>query len=63
VPLSLALAYLAMPFDLIPDFLPFIGQLDDLVIIPAVVLLALRFIPKSLLLEHRIAFSRNSDVK
>jgi uncharacterized membrane protein YkvA (DUF1232 family) len=51
--LSLALAYLAMPFDLIPDFLPVIGHLDDAVIVPGLVWLALRSIPKDVIGECR----------
>jgi uncharacterized membrane protein YkvA (DUF1232 family) len=53
--LSIALAYLAMPFDLIPDFLPVVGQLDDVVIIPGLVYLATRLIPPALIAEHRNA--------
>ncbi len=50
--LWLALGYLMMPFDLIPDFIPVIGQVDDLIIVPGLVFLALKFIPKSLYDEH-----------
>ena len=43
--LWLAIGYLVMPFDLIPDFLPVIGQLDEVVIIPLLLYWALKLTP------------------
>lgn len=57
--LGLAVAYLLMPFDLIPDFIPLIGQLDDLLIIPVLLYLALLFIPKALIQSCREQVERN----
>lgn len=44
--LGLAVGYLLLPFDLIPDFIPVIGQLDDVVIVPILLYLSLLFIPQ-----------------
>lgn len=43
--LGLAVGYLLLPFDLIPDFIPVIGHLDDVMIVPGLIYLALKMIP------------------
>lgn len=48
-----AVAYLASPIDLIPDFIPVLGHLDDLLIVPGLVWLALRQIDPAVLAELR----------
>jgi uncharacterized membrane protein YkvA (DUF1232 family) len=46
-------AYALSPIDLIPDFIPVIGYLDDLIIVPLGIVLAVRLIPADILAEHR----------
>jgi uncharacterized membrane protein YkvA (DUF1232 family) len=48
-------AYALSPIDLIPDFVPVLGYLDDVVIVPLGSMLAVRMIPEPLMAEHRAA--------
>ncbi|MBI5289289.1 MAG: DUF1232 domain-containing protein [Chloroflexi bacterium] len=48
----LLVLYLAMPIDIIPDFIPVLGQLDDALIILVGVALLLRFAPRSAIEGH-----------
>ncbi|EKD28965.1 MAG: protein of unknown function DUF1232 [uncultured bacterium] len=50
----LALAYALSPIDLIPDFIPVIGFLDDIVIVPVLIYLSLLFIPEEVMMECRL---------
>ncbi len=49
----LVTAYAFSPVDLIPDFIPVLGYLDDLLLVPLGVLLALRLIPANVIAESR----------
>ena len=52
--LALAVAaYALSPIDLIPDFIPVLGYVDDLLIVPLGIALVIRLIPADVLAEHR----------
>ncbi|MGD8698190.1 MAG: DUF1232 domain-containing protein [Gemmatimonadales bacterium] len=48
-----AVAYALSPVDLIPDWIPVLGHVDDIVIVPALVWLSLRFVPDDVVAECR----------
>ena len=50
-----AAAYLLSPIDLIPDFVPVLGQLDDVIIVSLLLAIARYFVPADVLQEHRPA--------
>ena len=59
--LWLAIGYVLMPFDLIPDFLPIIGQLDELVIVPLLLYCALKLTPIDVILSCRASTTAPQD--
>ena len=51
---AFVVGYAFSPIDLIPDFIPVIGYLDDLIIIPLGIKIALSMIPEKIMAESRI---------
>lgn len=50
---GITVVYALSPIDLIPDFIPILGYLDDLILLPLLVALTIRFVPKELMEEKR----------
>ena len=48
-------AYALSPIDLIPDFIPVVGHLDEVIILPFAIMLVLKLIPPDIMAEHRAA--------
>lgn len=55
--------YAFSPIDLVPDFIPVIGYLDDLIIIPLGIILAIKMIPSDVLEECRAKAKESTDQK
>ncbi|NJJ40840.1 DUF1232 domain-containing protein [Paenibacillus sp. 7028] len=51
---ALVVAYAFSPIDLIPDFIPILGYLDDLILVPLGITLALKMIPPFVIEEYRM---------
>jgi uncharacterized membrane protein YkvA (DUF1232 family) len=54
-------AYAFSPIDLIPDFVPVLGYLDDLVIVPLGILAVIKLVPREVMAEHRAAAASISE--
>lgn len=57
----LVAGYAVSPIDLIPDFIPVLGYLDDVIIVPLGIMLAVRLIPQPLMAELREKAQRRID--
>ena len=55
------IAYMLSPIDLIPDFIPLLGYLDDLVLIPLGIALAVRLIPPEVMADARLRAGRQVE--
>jgi uncharacterized membrane protein YkvA (DUF1232 family) len=55
----LAVVYLISPIDLIPDFIPFFGWLDDLILVPLLLNLAIRLLPEIVRKESMVKANRS----
>ncbi|RUX24859.1 DUF1232 domain-containing protein [Mesorhizobium sp. M7A.F.Ca.US.011.01.1.1] len=53
--------YALSPIDLIPDFIPVIGYLDDVILVPLGILAVVRMIPPEVMAEHREAAALAAD--
>lgn len=54
-------AYAISPIDLIPDFIPVLGYLDDLILLPSAIVLAVKLIPEPVLVECRAKAQVHSE--
>ena len=50
---ALIAGYALSPIDLIPDFIPVVGYLDDVILVPLGILIVIRLIPPEVMAEHR----------
>jgi len=53
--------YALSPIDLIPDFIPVVGYLDDVILVPLGVLLVIKLIPPGIMAEHRALAAAAQD--
>ena len=54
-------AYAVSPIDLIPDFIPVLGYVDDIIIVPLGILLVVKLIPPEVMNEHRATAGEASE--
>ena len=53
--------YALSPIDLIPDFIPVVGYLDDVILVPLGIVLVVRLIPPGIMAEHRALAAAAQD--
>ncbi|MBA2329231.1 MAG: DUF1232 domain-containing protein [Flavisolibacter sp.] len=61
--IAITVGYLLSPIDLIPDFIPVLGLLDDLIIVPVLISVSLKHIPPVVLSDARDSVKNNYEFK
>jgi uncharacterized membrane protein YkvA (DUF1232 family) len=61
LPAILSIIYLLSPIDLIPDFIPFFGYIDDIVIVPLLLNVAIQLLPSEVREESIIKAKKNQN--
>ena len=59
--IGITVGYLLSPIDLIPDFIPILGLLDDLIIVPLLITFSIKLIPKTVISEARQKVKENPE--
>ena len=60
LPVIVSLIYLISPIDLIPDFIPVVGYLDDLIIVPLLLSICLKLLPREIRESSRLQANRHA---
>lgn len=58
---GITVAYALSPIDLIPDFIPILGYLDDFILLPVLIALTVKLIPKAILERSRLKAEKMSN--
>ena len=58
---GITVAYALSPIDLIPDFIPILGYLDDFILLPVLIALTIKLIPKAILERSRLKAEEMSN--
>ena len=59
--LWMAVTYAVWPFGLVPDLIPIVGYVDDIIIVPILVVMAMRNVPREVILDCRTKVSLPRD--